>query len=112
MNAHPHIARRGPDPRIRSMAPEHGRASGERVPRLGASRHEGREGTQRGRTPSPVPPSPSVPGAAPSAARRIDPRWYQIAMLSALLGYGVLGLGFGLSVPRIVATIAAALATQ
>jgi Na+-transporting NADH:ubiquinone oxidoreductase subunit NqrB len=33
-------------------------------------------------------------------------------MLSALLGYGVLGLGFGLSALRIMATIGAALATQ
>jgi Na+-transporting NADH:ubiquinone oxidoreductase subunit NqrB len=45
-------------------------------------------------------------------ARRIDPRWYQIAMLSALLGYGTFGLGFGLGAPRIAATIGTALATQ
>jgi len=104
MNAHLDLARRGRQPRPECIAPGHGRAPGEWIiPRLGPSRHEGsREGTQRDRTPSPVPPSP----------RRIDPRWYQIAMLSALLGYGVLGLGFGLSAPRIAATIGAALATQ
>jgi Na+-transporting NADH:ubiquinone oxidoreductase subunit NqrB len=72
-------------------------------------------GPWRDRTPSPVPPRPPrEPGpiAAPRATRRIDPRWYQIAMLSSLLGYGVFGLGFGLGAPRIAATIGAALATQ
>jgi len=49
---------------------------------------------------------------APVATRRIDPRWYQIAMLSALLAYGTFGLGFGLGAPRIAATIGTALATQ
>jgi hypothetical protein len=119
MNARPDIAGRGPDPRIASIAPGHGRAPGERlIPRPGPSPHEGsREGAPRDRTPSPVPPSPhgvaaSVPVGAPRSGRRIDPRWYQIAMLSALLGYGVLGLGFGLSAPRILVTIGAALATQ
>ncbi|MBI1797288.1 MAG: RnfABCDGE type electron transport complex subunit D [Candidatus Eisenbacteria bacterium] len=47
----------------------------------------------------------------PSPARR-DPRWFQIAMLSALLAYGVLGLGFGIGAPQIAAVIGAALATQ
>lgn len=105
MNAHPNIAWRGPDPRIASVAPEHGRAPEQSfIPRLGpAWRPEGRAGLVRDRTPSPVPPRPG---------RRIDPRWYQIAMLSALLGYGVFGLGFGLSALRIAATIGAALATQ
>lgn len=62
-----------------------------------------------------IPPRPSAastPDGAPRPIRRIDPRWYQIAMLSGLLGYGVLGLGFGLGPLRIAATIGAALATQ
>src|SRR5262245_26050952 len=116
MNAHSDLARCGPNPRTRSRPPGHGRAPEERViPRLGRGC---REGLARGRTPSPVPPRPSaasvasVPDATPRSGRRIDPRWYQIAMLSALLGYGVLGLGFGLGPLRIAATIGAALATQ
>jgi hypothetical protein len=43
---------------------------------------------------------------------RIDPRWYQIAMLSGLLLYGQLVLGFGHSWWRIAAVLAAALLTQ
>jgi Na+-transporting NADH:ubiquinone oxidoreductase subunit NqrB len=50
-----------------------------------------------------------MPAATP---RRVDPRWYQIAMLSALLGYGVLGLHFDLSWIHVAAVIGAALATQ
>ncbi|HKQ59402.1 MAG TPA: RnfABCDGE type electron transport complex subunit D [Candidatus Eisenbacteria bacterium] len=46
------------------------------------------------------------------AGRRIDPRWYQIAMLSSLLAYGMLGLGFGLGWGRIAGVIGAALGTQ
>jgi hypothetical protein len=42
----------------------------------------------------------------------VDPRWYQITMLSALLGYGMLGLGFDLGWGRIAAVIAAALCVQ
>ena len=77
MNAHLHLARRGPQPR-------------------------------RDRTPSPVPPGlrATPPG------RRLDPRWYQIAMLSALLGYGMLGLGFDLGWGHVVLVIGSALGTQ
>jgi hypothetical protein len=44
--------------------------------------------------------------------RRLDPRWLQIAMLSALLGYGMFGLQFDLGWASIGAVIGAALATQ
>lgn len=43
---------------------------------------------------------------------RVDPRWYQIAMLSALLAYGVLLLDFDLGPWRIAAVLATCLATQ
>jgi Na+-transporting NADH:ubiquinone oxidoreductase subunit NqrB len=43
---------------------------------------------------------------------RVDPRWYQIAMLSALLAYGVVLLDFGLGPWRIAAVLATCLATQ
>jgi Na+-transporting NADH:ubiquinone oxidoreductase subunit NqrB len=49
---------------------------------------------------------------SPPAARRIDPRWYQIVMLSSLLAYGMFGLGFGLGWGRIAGVIGAALGTQ
>ena len=42
----------------------------------------------------------------------IDPRWFQIAMLSSLLGYGMLGLNFGLSWLHLTTVIGGALATQ
>jgi enediyne biosynthesis protein E5 len=45
-------------------------------------------------------------------APRIDPRWYQIAMLSGLLLYGQLALGFGLSWAWIAAVIGACLLAQ
>ena len=44
--------------------------------------------------------------------RPLDPRWFQIAMLSTLLGYGVFGLRFGLTAGHIAAVLGAALATQ
>jgi enediyne biosynthesis protein E5 len=43
---------------------------------------------------------------------RIDPRWFQIAMLSALLAYGLFGLEFGLSWRHLATVIGGALATQ
>ena len=48
----------------------------------------------------------------PARPRRIDPRWYQIFMLSSLLGYGLFGLGFDLSWLHVTAVIGAALVTQ
>ncbi len=41
-----------------------------------------------------------------------DPRGYQIAVLSGLLGWGLFGLRFDLAAPQVVVTIGAALATQ
>ncbi len=52
----------------------------------------------------------SAAHAAPP--RAFDPRYYQIAALSLLLGYGVFGLGFGVGAAHIVTVISAALATQ
>lgn len=44
--------------------------------------------------------------------RRLDPRWYQIACLSLLLVYGLLGLGFELTVWQAALTLGATLAAQ
>src|SRR5215510_5598789 len=41
-----------------------------------------------------------------------DPRWYQIAVLAGLLGFGLLRLRFDLAAPQVAVTIGAALATQ
>jgi Na+-transporting NADH:ubiquinone oxidoreductase subunit NqrB len=50
---------------------------------------------------------------APSTLRLpADPRWYQIAVLSALLAYGVLGLGFDLGPAQIAVTLGAAQLAQ
>ena len=54
---------------------------------------------------------PPKPGS-PASRRPLDPRWYQIAMLSALLAYGVLGLHFDLGAGHIAGVIGAALGTQ
>ncbi|MGH7732075.1 MAG: DUF2330 domain-containing protein, partial [Candidatus Eiseniibacteriota bacterium] len=54
---------------------------------------------------------PPGPGS-PASRRRLDPRWYQIAMLSALLGYGVFGLDFDLGGAHIAGVIGVALGTQ
>ena len=119
MNAHLNLARRGRHPRQESTVParEPAPPAAATAPRLG-------QGPWRDRTPSPVPSGPRadalVPRRAPdpreplelAVGRRIDPRWYQIAMLSALLGYGMFGLGFDLGWGRIAAVIGAALATQ
>ncbi len=78
-------------------------AAGTSTPRPG-------QGAGRDRTPSPVPPGP--PAAGLPAQRALDPRWYQLAMLSALLLYGMLGVGFDQTWSRIVLVVAAALATQ
>ncbi|HEY4223114.1 MAG TPA: hypothetical protein VGO62_17270, partial [Myxococcota bacterium] len=44
--------------------------------------------------------------------RALDPRWYQIATLSALLVYGLFGLAFELTVLQTVVTIGTAVAVQ
>ena len=41
-----------------------------------------------------------------------DPRWYQIAVLAGLLGWGLFGLRFDLSAPQVIVTIGVALVTQ
>jgi hypothetical protein len=56
--------------------------------------------------------APAAPSSAAAARSRLDPRWYQIAMLSALLGYGVLRLDFDLGPARIAAVLAVCLTTQ
>jgi Na+-transporting NADH:ubiquinone oxidoreductase subunit NqrB len=43
---------------------------------------------------------------------RFDPRLYQIAALSGLLAYGVVGLAFEVSIARVTLLLATALATQ
>lgn len=48
----------------------------------------------------------------PSAARRVDPRFYQIFALSGVLGYGIAGLRFDVSPARAALTIASTLAAQ
>lgn len=59
------------------------------------------------------PGAPAIASPATSDGRRhLDPRWFQIAMLSSLLAYGVFGLNFGLSWGHLGAVIGAALATQ
>ena len=109
MDAHPHLARRdrGSRPMIvtaaRSLAP----AAADSIPRLG-------RGPWRDRTPSPVPSGPRADALVPRRApgRRVDPRWYQIGMLSVLLAYGMFGIGFDLDWGRIVVLLAATLGTQ
>src|SRR5216117_1290107 len=56
-----------------------------------------------------APPALASRSARP---RRIDPRWFQIAALSSLLAYGVLGLHFEISPAYVPTLLAAALATQ
>jgi len=112
MNAHLHLARRGRQPRQEStvLAREPAPPAADTSPRLG-------QGAWRDWTPSPVPPGPRADAlvprcASPTVGRRIDPRWYQIAMLSALLGYGMYGLGFDLGWIHVAGVIGAALGTQ
>jgi enediyne biosynthesis protein E5 len=47
-----------------------------------------------------------------SVARRLDPRLYQIAVLGSLLVYGLLSLGFDISLPAAAITLSTVLATQ
>ena len=114
MNAHLNLARRGWHPRLESTEP-----AAPTSPPLG-------QGPGRDRTPSPVPPgpeplpldapsgSPATGSSTPKPAERStpDPRWYQIAMLSALLAYGMFGLEFGLGWAHVAGVIGAALGTQ
>ena len=44
-------------------------------------------------------------------ARKTDPRLFQIAVLSALLAYGVVALDFEVEPQRVVAVVGMALAT-
>ena len=133
MNAPDDLARRDGDTRLEGLAPAPpSRVDGRRPATPGAPSREGRGlEARRDRTPSPARRDPrdsgrcSEPAAVvatpvprarsidlPNPRRRIDPRWYQIAMLSALLAYGVLGLHFGIGAAHIAAVIGAALATQ
>ena len=96
MNAPSILAPRGVVPRHEeSLAPG---------PATSRALHEERCGTAERRD-----RSSSRPRRDPPA--RIDPRWYQIGMLSALLGYG-LWLGFGLSWIHALGMIGSALAAQ
>ena len=56
-------------------------------------------------------PHPHTPGTPPSPRRR-DPRLYQIAVLSSLLLYGFLALGFEFRPKFVVTVVATALLTQ
>jgi hypothetical protein len=67
---------------------------------------------------SPAPSDAAAANPAPSerlaraTPRRLDPRWFQIAMLSALLVYGVVALDFDLGLARIAGVLGACLLTQ
>ena len=61
------------------------------------------------------PPAPSATDGRPSRTplgRRWDPRLYQIATLGGLLLYGLVGLGFDLSVLQVVTVVGTALVAQ
>jgi enediyne biosynthesis protein E5 len=45
-------------------------------------------------------------------APRLDPRWYQIAVLAGLLGWGLFHLRFDLDAPQVIVTLGAVLAAQ
>jgi enediyne biosynthesis protein E5 len=47
-----------------------------------------------------------------NVTRRLDPRLYQISILSALFGYGILSLDFEITVIRAIAQLAVVLGTQ
>src|SRR5687767_13334856 len=116
MNAPKEPARRGGDPRHGNLAPgpHSSRASyGERRRRDTALNRGGLE-ARRDRTPSPArrePRTEPLSADLPNPAPRIDPRWYQIVMLSALLAYGVFGLRFGVGMTHVALVIGAALLT-
>ena len=100
-----HLARRGRELRQESPIPTR-----DSEPRRAWATPPLWQGARRDRTPSPARRVRRGLGRLPQVAP--DPRWYQIAMLSALLCYGVFGLGFGLSWQRFAAVIAAALGVQ
>jgi enediyne biosynthesis protein E5 len=106
MNA-PTPARRAADTRPRNLAPAPTSSEAPRGEHGGTPELEGRDGEA-----APARNRHMRPGRTPSPARRIDPRWFQIAMLSALLVYGVVGLRFGIGLAHVVAVVGAALATQ
>ena len=54
----------------------------------------------------------AMPARARSKVNLRDPRYYQIAVLSSLVGFGVVGLDFGISAANAVAIVTMALATQ
>jgi Na+-transporting NADH:ubiquinone oxidoreductase subunit NqrB len=97
MNAPSILAPRGVVPRREeSLAPE---------PSTSGALNEERRGTAARRD------RPSSRPRRQPPASPLDPRWYQIAMLSALLGYGI-SLGFGATWSFVALVIASALATQ
>src|SRR3972149_6152521 len=57
---------------------------------------------------TPVPGSPQAPSPRPP----LDPRFYQIAVLSGLLGYGFWHLRFDITAARMVTIVATALLAQ
>src|SRR5258706_15804661 len=98
MNAPSILAPRGVVPhREESLAPE---------PSTSGALNEERRGQAQRRD-----RSSSRPRREPPPTSRLDPRWYQIALLSALLGYGM-WLGFGVSWAYVAAVIGTAPATQ
>ena len=56
--------------------------------------------------------APSIPARSVQASRRPDPRLFQIATLSGLLGYGVLGLGLDVDPWTAAIILATVLAAQ
>lgn len=56
------------------------------------------------------PARPEVPRARPR--RRLDPRFYQIAVLSGLLAYGLINLRFDVAIGHVVLILATVLLTQ
>src|SRR5512145_856314 len=58
-------------------------------------------------------PGPEAPAFHPPALRApLDPRWYQIAVLAGLLGFGLTRLRFDIGAVQAAVTLGAALFTQ
>jgi hypothetical protein len=100
-----HLARCGGQPHLKGSIPTR-----DSEPRREWTTPPLWQGARRDWTPSPARRVRRGTPHPPQGA--LDPRWYQIAMLSALLGYGVLGLGFGLGWPHLAAVIGTALGVQ